>query len=75
MYPKDSNLTAVLGPDYFQILKIQDSNFTSSTTDIKKLPKKKDACIYTDAVWCDSEKIALSNSIGEIFIIQENEVK
>ncbi|KAL4511618.1 hypothetical protein ABPG72_012463 [Tetrahymena utriculariae] len=73
--PKDSHQVALLGPEIFMIVRIQESSFVPITQEIKRMPKKKDNCIYTDAVWFDNDKIALATSFGEIFIMQDSEVK
>ncbi|EGR29862.1 WD repeat protein [Ichthyophthirius multifiliis] len=70
--PKDNHQVAISGINCFKILRVQEGSFAYVSENIKRLPQNQ---TFTDHIWFDEKKIALSNDKGEIYIIQENEVK
>ncbi|EGR33214.1 WD repeat protein [Ichthyophthirius multifiliis] len=76
-FKKDSTLICITGCDYFRISKVNEQLQFTCLDDGRKLKIKhmKENAFITDHVWFDENKIALSNNIGQVFIIQDQEIK
>ncbi|EAR88012.2 WD domain, G-beta repeat protein (macronuclear) [Tetrahymena thermophila SB210] len=70
--PKDNHMVAISGLNCFKILRVQKSAFVYIGDNIKRLPQTQN---FTDHIWFEENKIALCNDQGQVYIIQDNEVK
>ena len=65
-------MVAISGRNCFKILRVQENSFICLAEQIKRLAPNQN---FTDHVWFDESKIVLANDKGEVFIIQDQDVR